>query len=185
MPRPRSLVLVASGGISVALMIWLLTSYRISEYHGDGAISDSGFWSYPRYSIALDPFPLFETGTHKFLLAGLPREEMSLTLDVLGKSEKDRKMLAKLRNKIEASLVDDEGHVVCKASGNISDGITEKGWIITSTDSSAAVYHRACVDVPVHNHGTYVLTVGLSDVDSDSTAIYVKPYISGGGNELP
>ena len=185
MPRPGRLVLAACGAISIALIVWLLTSYRISEYHGDGVISDSGFWSYPRYHVALEPIPLFEASIRKYSLAGLPAEEMSLTLDVPGKSEKDRIALSKLRNKIDASVTDDQGHVVCKASGNFSDGIVENGWIITSTDSSAAIYQTVCVDIPIRKHRTYVLTVSLSDVDPDSKAIYLKPYISGGGNELP
>ena len=169
----------------MALAVWLLASYRISKFHGDGIISDAGFWSYPRYHVALAPIPFFETGTYKFSLAGLPPEKMTLSLDVPGKSEKDRTKLAKLKNKIDASVVDDQGHVVCKASGFISDGITESGWIITSTNSSAAIYQRACVDMPIHKHRSYILTLSLSDVDSDSNAIYLKPYISGGGNELP
>ncbi len=182
---PRRKGLIACGVISIALILWSVTSYRISRFRGDGVISDSGFWSYPRYHISLAPIPLFEAGAHKFSLTGLPPEEMSLILDVPGKAEKDRVILSKLKNKIDASVVDDKGHVVCKASGFISDGITENGWIITSSDSSAALYQKACVDMSVHRGRTYVLTVSLSDVDSDSKTIYLRPYLSGGGNELP
>ncbi len=182
---PKRLGLMTLGAIPIALIVWLLTSYRISKFQGDGVISDTGFWSYPRYHVALNVIPLFETSAYKFSLAGLPPEKMTLSLDLPGKSAEDRIMLSKLRNKIDASVVDDQGHVVCKVSGFISDGITESGWIITSTNSSAAIYQKACADMPIHNHRTYVLTVRLSNVDPDSKAIYLKPYISGGGNELP
>src|SRR5579864_8597825 len=110
-----------AGLFFLALAIWWFFSYRISEYHGDGHIRDSGVWTYPRYHVELGQIPLFENGVHQFRLAGLPSEEMTLELIVVGKTDKDRAELTTLRTIIEAILKDDQGRVVCKAVGVPSD----------------------------------------------------------------
>jgi hypothetical protein len=171
--------------VLIALGIWWLRSYRITDYRGDGRITDSGTWNYPRYRVELSQIPLFESGIHQFRLAGLPSDQMTLELVVVGKTGKDREELTKLRTRIDASLIDDQGHTVCNASGIPSDGIRENAWILRSTDVSAAFYNQSCVDVVIYTFRSYNLEVKLSEIDAVSPRAYLLPIVSGGGNELP
>jgi hypothetical protein len=175
----------ASGLCFLALAIWWYCSYRISEYHGDGHIRDSGVWTYPRYHVELDQIPLFENDIHRFTLAGLPSEEMTFELIVVGKTDKDRRELTRLKTNIAVSLKDDRGHLVCKAAGIPSDGLQDNAWILTSSDDRAAFYNRPCVDVRIRRQRSYTLELTLSQVDPNSPKAFLVPEISGGGNELP
>ena len=174
-----------AGFISLALTLWWFSSYRTSEYRGDGQIRDSGFWTYPRYHVELEKIPFYENGVHQFRLAGLPSEEMSLELVVVGKTDKDRVELTRLKTNIEATLRDDLGHVICKAAGLPSNGIRDNAWILTSSDDRAALYNHPCVDVQIHKQRSYSLELTLTQVDSGSPKAFLVPVISGGGNELP
>ena len=116
--------------IVLAFALWWFSSYRISEYRGDGQIRDSGVWTYLRYHVELGKIPFYENGVHQFRLVGLPSEEMTLELVVDGKSDKDRPELARLKTNIEAILRDDLGKVVCNAGGVPSDGIRDNAWIL-------------------------------------------------------
>ena len=169
----------------IGLAIWWSLSYRITEYRGDGKITDAGAWNYPRYHIELGQIPLFDSGIHEFNLTGLPSEQMTLELVIAGKTGKDRAELTGLKTKIEASLVDNEGRTACKAFGIPSDGIQENAWILTSSSTFAAFYNHACVDVDTRRTRSYTLTVRLTEVDSSSPRAYLVPILSGGGNELP
>jgi hypothetical protein len=174
-----------AGFISLALALWWFSSYRISEYRGDGQIRDSGFWTYARYHVELEKIPFYENGVHQFRLAGLPSEEMSLELVVVGKTDKDRVELTRPKTNIEATLRDDLGHVICNAAGLPSDGIRDNAWILTSSNDRAALYNHPCVDVQVHNQRSYTLELTITQVDSASPKASLVPVISGGGNELP
>jgi hypothetical protein len=174
-----------AGFVLLAFAVWWFSSYRISEYHGDGHIRDSGMWTYPRYHVELGEIPLFEKGEHRFRLAGLPSEEMSLELLVVGKTENDRPELTRLKTNIEATLRDDLGQVVCHAGGVPSDGIRDNAWILASSDDRAALYNHPCVDVQVHKQRSYTLELTLTQVDSTSPKAFLIPVVSGGGNELP
>jgi hypothetical protein len=169
----------------IAFAIWWLWSYRITEYRGDGKITDAGTWNYPRYRIELSQIPFFESSVHQFKLAGLSSGQMTLTLDVVGKTEKNRVELTRLKTRIEATLLDDEGRTVCKAFGIPSDGTRENAWILSSSDISAAFYNQSCVDIDIHRSRSYTLAVRLIEVDPDSPRAYLVPILSGGGNELP
>jgi hypothetical protein len=174
----------AAGLLCLILAIWWFWSYRISDYHGDGHIRDSGVWTYPRYNVELGQIPLFENGVHQFRLAGLPSEEMTLKLIVVGKTEKDTAELTGLNTNIEATLKDDQGRVACKAAGSPSE-LHDNAWILTSSDDRAAFYNRRCVDVEVRRQRSYTLELTLTHVDSSSPKAFLVPVISGGGIELP
>ena len=174
-----------AGLVFLSLAVWWFSSYRICEYHGDGHIRDSGVWTYPRYRVELGEIPLFENGEHRFRLAGLPSEEMSLELLVVGKTEKDRAELTRLKTNIAANLKDDKGRVVCKAGGIPSDGQRDTAWILASSDDRAALYNRPCVDVQIHRERSYILELTLTQVDPSSPRAFLVPAFSGGGNELP
>jgi hypothetical protein len=171
--------------ISLTLALWWFSSYRVSEYHGDGQIRDSGVWTYPRYHVELGKIPFYENGVHQLRLAGLPSEEMSLELVLDGKTDKDRAELTRLKTNIEATLRDDLGKVICNATGVPSDGIRDNAWILTTSNDRASLYNHSCVDVQVHKQTSYTLELTLTRVDSASPKAFLVPVISGGGNELP
>ncbi len=159
----------------IAFAIWWLRSYRITEYRGDGKITDAGTWNYLRYRIELSQIPFFESGVYQFNLAGLPSGKMTLTLDSTGKTEKNRVQLTRLKTRIEATLLDDAGHTVCRAFGIPSDGIRENAWNLSSSDISAAFYNHSCVDIDIHRPRSYTLAVRLTEVDPDSPRAYLVP----------
>ena len=172
------------------LMAWWALSYHIGEFRGDGS-TDSGVPSFarpsfPRYHISLGQLALSEPGAHEFRFRGLRDERMTLMLYVQGKTYfRDSALLTSLHTSIEATLIDDGGNTVCKASGSPQVGIDRGGWILTGTSSSAAYWSEDCVNVAVKRNTSYTLTVRVRQVDDCASSMSLVPTLEGGGNELP
>ena len=181
----KRLYLLTIAAMLIALLVWLLWPYNIRAYQGDGTISDSGFWSYPRYRVELAKISFSETGAYRFRLAGLPSEDTTLKLILVDKTDSDRALLTKLKTNISASITDDQNRIVCSVSGYPSDGISEDAWILTSSHTSAALYHRGCVDVKLSHSRIYTLKLQVNLIDPSTPNIYVVPIVTSGGNELP
>lgn len=75
--------------------------YNEKSLKGDAVISDTGFWTYPRYHIEFPAVSLDREGRAVFKVSGLPREELTLLLYVDGQDISQREVL--------------EGLVLCQA----------------------------------------------------------------------
>lgn len=168
--------------------IWWLFSYHKREFKGGVSISDSGFFTYPRYHVKLGTIPLSEPGEYTFNISGLPPAPLSLQLYVLGNSDDNRTDLAQLRSLLEISITDTSGRSLCSASGRLSAAASrsQASWVLKGGNSVApAFWQSACLDIPIHRHRSYRIVVRLKDVDPHSPRILLEPTLEGGGIELP
>ena len=177
-PKQIAVILLLLLGLA-----WLL-SYRISEFKGDGTISDAGLGSNPRYVVKFDQIPLHQASTHQFHLQGLPFSEMSFRMNILGKSDQDWKALTKLKTKIAVSLDDNRGHVLCSCVGVPTNSeLDRNNWILTINDHQASYYHFSCLGIQLSRFKTYTLKISLTDVDPNSPEAYLVPELLDGGDE--
>jgi hypothetical protein len=160
---------------------WYGLSYHPRAFHGTGAIRDSGVFSYPRYHINLTQVPLSQGSEHRFTFTGVPPEEMWLQFDVVGKTSRDADVLAGLTTQISARLSDDQGNVLCSASGTPST----RAWILTYSNDYAGLYNLSCTNLPMNRRRSYTLEVKVEDADARSPNTFLRPTLLGGGIELP
>jgi hypothetical protein len=167
------------------LLVWWLSSYQTWGFHGDGKIRDSGVFTYPRYHVELNQIPFSEAGEHHFSFTGAPPEKMWLQFGIVGKTGRDATELTSLKTEIDVLLQDDQGNVLCTASGVPIQGAKHGGWILTYSSDYAAFYNLACVDLPMSRRRSYALQVGIKSVDDRSPSVFLVPTLLGGGIELP
>jgi hypothetical protein len=160
---------------------WYVFSYHSRAFHGTGAIRDSGVFSYPRYHVELNKVLLSEGGEHHFAFTGVPSEEMWLQFDVVGKTYADAKVLESLTTHIDVLLSDDQGNVLCTASGTPAT----RAWILTSSAGYAGFYSLSCSNLRMNKRRSYTLQLELKDADARLSNTFLRPTLLGGGNELP
>jgi len=175
----RSVVWFAGGGIIVLGLVagfWALT-YDVREFHGDGSIGDSGFWHYPRYHVVFHPIPLDRTGAFEFRMSGLPSEEMTFGLQVVGSG--DYKRLAALSTQVDVEVLSEHGSIA-----RTSDCLRD--WRLAWPSGGSGYYwHVRLRNVQFRRHEEYRIRIRVSDVDPAIPSLQAVPMWEGGGTELP
>jgi hypothetical protein len=176
-------------GVLVALVVvvWTVSYHPLLEFEGGIGISDSGFFSYPRYHIELGHLPLWKAGEYRFIVRGLPPGLLDLVLRVSGGTYSESSELTSLSTTVSVSMYDNSGKEVCAAMGRLSDaklpGIGS--WVLESSSSRAAFWHPRCQQLPSRRLKAYTVRVTVSDVDPHSPQKELTPVLEGGGTELP
>jgi hypothetical protein len=182
----RAWRIVLAAVFVIVFSLWY-TGYHTWEFKGGERIRDSGFFSYPRYHAELGRFNLWEAGKHQFTARGLPRDSLTLSLQVLEASADDRKELTSLGTFLSATVADDSGNILCTASGRLSDGGTRgvSSWVLSSNGSDSSFWHPGCREFPISRSKAYTVTVAVSGVDPRSPHRTIMVILQGGGTELP
>jgi hypothetical protein len=161
----------------------LIFGYNPSAFKGQGSMTDTGFWSYPRYHILMPAFSLEKTNEHTFTLEGLPPERMSISFRLSGRIAACPESMGTLEDNIKQSSVtfkcklsDDNGVTVCEIADPLHN------WIISVRPSEMYLWHMRSRDLKISSKRRYSLTVGIEFPEPDMT---VEPQLTGGGNELP
>lgn len=175
--RRRTLILIVVAAAIVYSVAWLVLPYRLSGYRGDGSITDSGFWSYPRYRIRLPKTELKAPRSVVYKLGGLPPAPFTLRLEIV--DPKDPSVLRGLNVVVSVRIADNHDRTVGSASGPLKD------WVLSEGSGYVAYWHRDCRDVGFHKGMSYTMTITVSEENSDPRVIMVIPTLEGGGNELP
>ena len=169
-------------GIALGVVgCWYALSYHSRAFRGDGAIHDSGVFSYPRYHVDLNPASLSEDGEHRYVFTGVPPEEMWLQFDVVGKTAQDATVLGSLTTQISVRLSDDQGSVLCTASGTPAN----RAWILTYSVDYAGFYNPSCTKLRMNRRKSYTLQLEVKGADANSPKAFLRPTLLGGGNEVP
>jgi hypothetical protein len=163
---------------AITLALWFLP-YSTRSYQGDGTITDTGFWSYPRYHVRFPAVSLAEPGEHTFTCRGLPPVPLTATLQLVGQGQYE--LLGGLKTRVHLKVSDDAGATVCEAMGPLN--AWKLMWI--PYDNTGAYWHPTCTDVVLRSGRTYRLTLTVTDIDGRSSPLLVEPMLEGGGNELP
>jgi len=165
----------------VGVVVWAV-SYHAWEFKGGLSISDSGFFSYPRYYAQIGSLPLWKAGEYQFTVRGLPPGPLELVLAIQEATEADRALLTSLSTAVNVTITDSSGNKICEASGSLSISSADP-WILPS--HSAYFWHPRCTHIQTSRFRTYIVKVTVSDVDTRSPRWTIVPALRGGGIELP
>jgi hypothetical protein len=143
MNRTKQVVLTVV--FSIIALLWLADEYPCLRFHGDAEFTGGPILG---YQIKMRPIPFSQAGEYVFHFRGLPDEELSLQLYAEGKTDRNRDELTQLDTTLDALLLDQNGHVVCQASGMPRDGQNEHIWVVMSDFYEAAFWHWNCVHMP-------------------------------------
>jgi len=160
---------------------WIADEYPHLRFHGDAKFSGGPVLG---YKIKMRPIPFNQEGEYIFHFRGMPNEDMTLMLYAEGKADQNREELTHLDTRLDALLVDQNGGIVCQASGVPREGQNEHIWVLM-TGSEAAFWHWNCVHMPLKSSVSYTLTIRISDVDAKTPNIRLLPVFEGGQPDLP
>jgi hypothetical protein len=136
-----------SAALTVAVLAIALLAYEypLLRFHGDAWI-----WGGPGfgYRIKMRPIPFNQAGEYVFHFRGIPNEEMSLQLYAEGNGDENREELTHLGTTLEALLVDQDGRIICQASGIPGEGNNDHIWVLMSGGDEAAYWHSNCLHMP-------------------------------------
>jgi hypothetical protein len=179
MSRTKKIALTVT--LSIIVLLWFADEYPALRFRGDAKFSGGPVFG---YQIKMPPIPFNRAGEYVFHFRGIPNEDMSLQLYAEGKSHENREELTHLDTTLDALLVDQNGNVVCKASGMPRDGQNEHIWVVMS-GLDAAFWHWNCVHMRLKPSVSYTLTLGISNVDPKTPPINLLPVLEGGQLDMP
>jgi hypothetical protein len=191
MPEWKEMVMKTAGRVLMALLLLVLAvwafSYHSFEFKGGLGVSDTGFFSYPRYHAQLGEMPSWKNGEYQFTVRGLPPGPLDLVLQVPNTTDADRAALGSLSNSLSVEITDSSGNEVCEAIGSLSDPTTRErsAWAVASSTSDALLWQPRCQQLTISRFKTYTVRVIVSGADDRPPHRMLKPIFQGGGNELP
>ncbi len=177
--------------LTVSSMALILLPYRTSEYSGDGTITDSGYWTRPRYRISFDDVILTQSDRHVYSLMGVPKDPLYFGLKVLRFTKNDKQItndiqimeqFEDVRNGLDIELTykitDESGSTVVDQSMKVQE------WELSTSVTDVQLYLGG-YDVNLDRDQRYKLTLDIKAVDAGTTRVLVQPFLAGGGAELP
>lgn len=174
------IVLLCTGRAVFGLRAWV-PAIIPDVKHGFFPI-ESGVTSQPEYLTGAGDeslptsFPLNQPGEHVSHFREGRSGEMTLVLRVEGRSgETDRPRLTHLKTVIEATLRNRAGLTICRAAGSPTNSVSEDGWVLATSGSQAAFWHRHCAEIKLKHSELYTLTILVIDVDPMTPSIRVTP----------
>jgi len=177
----RAWLIVLAAILLIGFALWA-SSYHAWEFKGGLSISDSGFFSNPRYYAQIGRLPMWKAGEYQFSVRGLPPGPLELALPVLEATDADRAELSSLSTIVSVTITDSSGNQTCTAKGRLSVS-TDDPWILAP--HSTYFWHPRCTHIQTSRFRTYIVKVAVSDVDARSPSWTLMPVLRGGGNELP
>jgi hypothetical protein len=183
----RTLLVLAIVGVGLLV---LCEPWAKFFYHGDGIFSDSTVLNRPRYVIRFNEIPIFQTGKYQYHFRGLPHEEFTLVLHVIGKPPRPDEELKSLQTVIEAVLLDSHGTDACKSSRLRSHTLPalndpDSVWVLSGTAQDPEFWHWQCHNFQAQTRESYELTIRVTQTDPRGEKIVVTPSLEGGGIEFP
>jgi len=190
MMTKRKTVALACALVVVGTVAVLVVPYRAWSYKGPGQLRDNGVLSYPRFQLELPTIPLGGKVHRRVTFTGIPSEDMSLMLYVVGSSFDDEKTLHAAQVQITAQLIEEATpatprRVICTAAGTPSGKYPESQWVVTTSADHAAFWHCQCLRVPMSRERRYTLDLEISPTGSSLPPKVLVPTLEGGGVELP
>jgi hypothetical protein len=134
--------------------------------------------------------PFYTPGEYAFRFRGTTREEMSLQLYAEGKGLANEAEITRIGTTIEASLTDQTGRMLCKASGWPLIGAGKRAdsnptdWVTMLAPDEAAYWNANCLRMPLKPSDSYTLTIHVRDVDPNASTIYLIPTLEGGQPDM-
>ena len=174
---PALLILGFGCWILWKLVEWYAYSGR--AFSGDGELTDTGFWSRPRYHLTLPEVRVGADGTCTFSFRGMPVAHFwfGLALDDVAQSDALDDLADRIRVNVE--LRDDRGKLLCATRAPM------KAWARSWSQKRVLYWHEQCRDFVTRPDRRYTLVLTVEGDEGSSSAIRLSPILEGGGNETP
>jgi hypothetical protein len=163
-----------------AAVLWNLRqryAYTVRGFSGDGQITDTGFWSYPRYHVALPRIRIGENKTYTFSFQGVPREHLGFGLNLDDLQQHVALQAIKDKIKLGVRLQDNRGNVLCEVSAPL--GQWREAW----SQTRVYYWHDQCRDCLTRPDCSYTVTLTVEGAPENVAPILLTPILEGGGNE--
>lgn len=153
--------------------------YSTRLFSGDGEISDLGFWSYPRYRIAMPSVRLGGVASHRFTLRGLPPKSLCFGLVLDDTSTGD--LLESLKGAVNVSLKvqDEHGKLLCRVEAPLGK------WVRMWSQTEIMYWHEQSRDLATDPRSTYTIDLLVDGKAPPGSVISMTPTLQGGGIDLP
>ena len=182
----RRRVILAIVGIFVILIssCVLYNGWNANQfpYSGDGMLTDSGFWSYPRYRIDYQPCQVGQ-GSCVYHFKGVPSGAMTFGLRLdsgTSGSESANALDALIAQNAELVVeIKEADKVLWRVKDNL------KSWELRRSATKKVFWHPKLRDLHFSADKTYSLIVELCNADAKNKNVFMYPLLEGGGNELP
>jgi hypothetical protein len=180
----RKLIIGALVILAVWVLLRLASSLFAPAFRG-GELTKGPLFSYPRYHARLPVLDLGRNGSYSATFSGFPVHDVSIELELPGKTIKDFPVVSSLRSNLSLRLEDSRGRIVCSASGQLQQiNNVPHHWVLTGSYDFARLWNSDCIDLKMNPHESYRITVMVEGADN-KTSLAVQPLLVGGGIELP
>jgi hypothetical protein len=181
---------VVAAVISAVIFVWwkggALLPYHTEAYRGDGTITDGGRSSYPRYRISLPEVFLTETHRHIYSIEHVPAANFMFGLDVVNLVVQDRKLpshdFGSVRNDLSVAITvritDARGRTIYARSSKVQE------WQLSVSADRTYLWFEGYF-IGLSRGQAYRLDLEFAAENVNAARVLVKPFLSGGGSELP
>jgi hypothetical protein len=196
--RGRRNLLLLTSVLALQIVAVACLPYRKGSFKGSATVTDTGVFSYYRYHFRFSPkLRLNQNCDQTYQFHGVPTDEMTVSFAVVPYNAAERDLLKSLTTVLTAELRDDNGNLVCSASGPLSKSLrgtsikdehgrrTDSQWVLAYSTGYGHFWNPACNNIKMKHRRSYVLTVKLGQIDPRTPDKMLEPTIEGGGNELP
>jgi hypothetical protein len=157
-------------------LAWLIWPYDLKSYQGPGKITDTGFWTHPRYHVNLADIPLDTPGVFHCTCRGLPATPMTFVLKLSGDFARDK--ISQLSTLVEIDIDQGPGSKLCSYHGPLSQ------WSLSTGGGSSQCWSEACRDLHFENGHMYRIRLAINKVDPKSPKLTALAVLEGGGIEI-
>jgi len=193
--KPTRMIIVPGIAIVAAVLLvavvylWsigTLLPYDTRAYRGDGTITDSGFWTHPRYCISMPEILLTETQQIAYSLKNVPRADFGFCLQVQSINVQGRRVppdnFETVRNDLSVAIVititDAQGNTVYASSSSLQQ------WQMAKSIDRTYLWLDGYV-IRLEHGQRYRLEFDVTVERASGAHVIVKPFLVGGGSELP
>lgn len=154
------------------------------QFSGDGVVTDSGFWSYPRYAIAFGSLDATNRAHRTYQFTGAPAAKMTFGFVVVG--DRGGEDAANALRGSEGSRM--TFHIRIAKAGGAEVASVEaslKDWQVSQSPEQVMLWHEKLRDVNFDRKWTYKIFMDVSRTGDATTPFLLRPVLKGGGNETP
>jgi hypothetical protein len=161
---------------------YVATHYQGWQYRG-GTFTNHGLLARPRYVAQFPEISLNLPGSYTFTFSRFPASGADVILET--PSEPPDQAVRKLTTQLRIRIEDQNGRVVCDASGSPQGRGKDQFWVTSSPGAAIGLYHANCLRKDLWACTPCRLQIVVGPVDPAALSLRVVPALHGGGLELP
>jgi hypothetical protein len=183
-PTPKT-ILACTLLVVFGVTLWWLWKFvwwvvdPASAFSGDAKITDTGFFTYPRFHVHLPTIAANQTNNYVFSLRRMPRARYYFGLVLDGAGKTPGTVSESRRIKVGVKIKDDRDNVLCATDSPLS------AWHESRSQTRTLYWHESCRDVAMSPYRVYSVELSLEAEGSLRFDSSLTPVFEGGGNETP